>query len=81
MALRKSIGKASTGLNCYVVQHVYVPDGSDHDEVKFIGVFSSRQKARAAVKTLKTKPGFKRLGKFDVDKYSIDAIHWSTGFV
>jgi hypothetical protein len=81
MAEVKSRKNVTTGLNCYVVQHAYVPDGSENDEVKFIGVFSSREQARKAVKKLKTKPGFRRFGRFHIDKYSIDAIHWSTGFV
>lgn len=52
------------------------------EEIKFIGVFSTRQNARAAVAYLKTKPGFhKPVGRFFVEQCRLDEVWWNTGYV
>lgn len=67
-------------MEVYVLQHVHeFPDGSE--DVKFIGVYSSKELAQAAVERLKTKPGFHDhpLG-FHIDPYPVDTDHWTEGF-
>lgn len=45
----------------YVVTHTHALSGVA--EMKMIGVFTSRQRARDAVRELRTKPGFRRSPK------------------
>jgi hypothetical protein len=63
----------------YVVQHSYLPN--ECDETKFIGVYSTKKKAKKAIKKLKKKIGFKQYKKyFYIDKYPINKTHWIEGF-
>lgn len=64
----------------YKVDHVYEVD--DIEEVKFIGVFSSIEKAREAVNELILQPGFKDhpTDAFQINKIKIDRIGWVEGF-
>ena len=65
----------------FVVQHVReLGDGGE--DVKFVGVYSSRARAAAAVERLSTQPGFRETPDgFHIDAYTIDADHWAEGFV
>jgi hypothetical protein len=65
----------------FVLQHVHTrEDGSE--DVKFIGVYSSRQKADAAVARLGRQPGFSEAPEgFHVDEYRVDQDHWVQGYV
>lgn len=52
------------------------------EEIKFIGIFSSRKNARAAVAYLKARPGFRKAGgRFFVEPCSIDKVEWNTGYI
>jgi hypothetical protein len=64
----------------FVVQHSYEKaDGSD--EVKFIGVYCSRDSAQAAVGSLIAEPGFVDHAEgFFIDEYRLDETHWKEGF-
>lgn len=64
----------------YELEHVYEIDGEE--EVKSIGIFSSREKAKEAIRMLKSKPGFKdhSLEAFQIHKSKIDQIDWVDGF-
>ena len=64
----------------YVVQHLRDdPDG--YDDVKFIGVYSTRKKADDAVGQLKLLPGFIDVPEgFHVQQYEVDKDHWTEGF-
>lgn len=65
----------------YVVQHVHSRDDVD-DDVKFIGVYSSRENADAAVVRLSIQPGFSEtLDGFSVDEYPLDQDQWTEGFI
>ena len=65
----------------YVVQHVHSRD-DDNDDVKFIGVYSSRDNADAAVARLSLQPGFSEtIDGFSVDEYHPDRDQWVEGFV
>ena len=65
----------------YVVQHVHSRD-DDHEDVKFIGVYSSRENADAAIARLSHQPGFSEaIGGFSVDEYPLDRDQGAEGFV
>lgn len=65
----------------FVLQHVHSRDGGDED-VKLIGVYSSREKAGDAVARLSRLPGFSDVPDgFHVDEYRIDQDHWVEGYV
>ena len=63
----------------FVVQHLHEID--DVEDVKMIGVYSSRASAEAAVLRLSTQPGFRENpAGFHIDPYSLDQDHWIEGF-
>jgi homoserine kinase type II len=65
----------------FVLQHVARENTSEED-VKFIGVYSTRESAEAAVQRLLDKPGFRDDSEgFHIDEYSLDEDHWPEGFV
>jgi hypothetical protein len=77
---RKSIllGTLSSAKKVFIVFHgkgTYIDQ-----ELKFIGVFSSKKKAQSAVADLKLKPGFCSAGKFSTDAYYVDKVQWPEGF-
>ena len=64
----------------YVLQHVHSMDG-DVEDVKFIGVYSSREKAQAAVARLSCVPGFSEASDgFHIDEYQVDQDQWVEGY-
>ena len=63
----------------YVLQHLREDELSE--DVKFIGVFSSKVKADSAIMELKCQPGFKDYPDgFSVDEYTVDELEWKEGF-
>ncbi len=65
----------------FVLQHVHAWEGGGED-VKFIGVYSSREKAHAAAARLGRLPGFSEAPDgFHVDEYRVDQHHWIEGYV
>lgn len=66
----------------YVVQHEHPVLDGDAEEVKFIGVYSSREGAERAVERLRRAPGFVDWPEgFTIDAYRLDEDHWTEGFV
>ncbi len=65
----------------FVLQHVHsLEDGAE--DVKFIGVYSSRQNADAVVARLSKLPGFSDAPDgFHIDEYRVDQDHWVEGYV
>ena len=79
----------------YLVQHLHMlPD--EIEDVKTIGIYSSRETAEAAVDRLKHQPGFQDLPNlvdeadfsrpgtpegFYIDAYEIDSDHWESGYI
>jgi hypothetical protein len=64
----------------YVLQHVHSVDDRAED-VKFIGVYSSRENAQAAIIRLRHAPGFSEAPDgFHIDEYQIDKDQWVEGF-
>lgn len=65
----------------FVVQHVHQLAG-DNEDVKFIGVYATEEKARAAIARLTTQPGFSSVPDgFSIDEYELDKDNWQEGFV
>jgi len=65
----------------FVVQHVHTRDDGEED-VKFVGVYSSREKADAAVSRLSGQPGFADAPDgFSVDEYRVDKDQWVEGYI
>jgi hypothetical protein len=65
----------------FVLQHVHSREDGAED-VKFIGVYSSREKAEAAVVRLGRLPGFMDAPDgFHIDEYRLDQDHWAEGYV
>jgi len=64
----------------YVLQHVHsMEDGAE--DVKFIGVYSSRENAQAAIARLGHAPGFSdALAGFHIDEYQVDKDQWVEGY-
>ena len=65
----------------FVVQHEHeVAD--EVDDAKFIGVYSTRETAEAAVQRLVHAPGFADSPEsFHISEYQLDQDHWVEGFV
>lgn len=65
----------------FVVQHVRA-HGDGSEDVKFIGVYSSRANAEAAVARLSQLAGFTdATDGFSIDEYPLDRDHWTEGYV
>jgi hypothetical protein len=64
----------------YGLQHVHsLEDGGE--DVKFIGVYSSRENALAAIARLSRAPGFSdALEGFCIDEYQVDKDQWVEGY-
>ncbi len=69
----------------FALWHSYELEDDDgvHDEDKFIGIFSSREKAEETVEALKDKEGFRDhpLDSFTIDEMTVDSPDWTDGFV
>lgn len=61
----------------YVLQHVRELEGGAKD-VKFLGVYSSREKAQAATARLCQQPGS---NGFHIDEYELDKDQWIEGYL
>ena len=65
----------------FVLQHVHSQDNGA-DDIKFIGVYSSREKAQEAVTRLARLPGFVDDPEgFHIDEYRVDQDQWAEGYV
>ena len=64
----------------FVLQHMHTR-GDGVEDVKFIGVYSSREQAQAAVARLGRLPGFRDAPDgFHIDEYRVDQDHWAEGY-
>lgn len=64
----------------FLVHHIRELE-DDTEEVKFIGVFSTKENAIAAVDRIKSEPGFCDFPDgFDIEPQDLDRIGWLEGF-
>jgi hypothetical protein len=67
-------------MKIYVLQHVH-PTEDDAEDVKFVGVYSSRENAQAAIARLSQTPGFSEApAGFHIDEYQLDKDQWVEGY-
>ena len=68
-------------MKVYVLHHVHAhKDGSE--DVKLIGIYSSRESATGAIDRVRHAPGFSQMPEgFHIDEYPVDKDHWCEGFV
>jgi hypothetical protein len=67
-------------MRVYVLQHVHSLDDGTED-VKFIGVYSLRENAQAAIARLCQAPGFSETpAGFHIDEYQVDKDQWVDGY-
>lgn len=69
-------------MEVYFLEHVLEID--DYKEiVKHIGLFSTFDRAKEAMETLRFLPGFKEypLECFQINKIKVDEYEWKTGFI
>ena len=68
----------------YVLWHTHElkDDYGSHNEIKMIGIFSTEEKVRAAIKQLKDQEGFcdYPVSCFEIDEQVVDRISWAEGF-
>jgi hypothetical protein len=65
----------------FVLQHVHLQEDGVED-VKLLGVYSSRENAQAAVTRLGHVPGFCHdPDGFHIDEYRVDQDQWAEGYV
>lgn len=69
-------------MKIYHVEHVRMDAENEVADQKAIGFFSSREKALEAIKSVRNKPGFRKLkNQFRVDEYQVDQmVHALNGF-
>jgi hypothetical protein len=64
----------------YVLQHIHEM-GRGVEDVKLIGVYSSRENAQATIERLSRTPGFSdAVAGFHIDEYQIDQDQWVEGY-
>ena len=65
----------------FIVQHTH-KISDENEDVKLIGVYSSREHAELAVSRLQKQPGFRdNPSSFDIDEYQLDKDYWQEGFI
>lgn len=69
-------------MRVYVLQHSYLLDAQEEVyETKLIGVYSTQEKAEAAVVRLRRLEGFcDHPEDFYIDGYDVDEDNWTEGF-
>ena len=54
--------------------------GEEADDIKILGLFSTRERAEQAVRSASTQPGFvKALGSFHILQWPLDEKQWVNG--
>jgi hypothetical protein len=68
-------------MEVFLLRHVHeLPDGEE--DVKLIGVYSSRVLAEEAQKRAEMQPGFHETPTgFIIDPYKVNEDHWPEGYV
>lgn len=68
-------------MKVFVLQHVHQIT-SDQEDVKLMGIYSSRERAEEAQSRMIKLPGFSDAPDgFHIDEYEVDVDHWTEGYV
>lgn len=68
----------------YLLQHAYSYGKSlEHEEVKTIGIYSSKETAQAVIEKYRFLSGFNAydVSCFHIDRYILDDSDWKEGFI
>lgn len=69
------------GVEIFVLHHVHTFD-DDEEDVKLIGVYSTRERAQEAIKRTSKLPGFCDAPEgFSIDPYILDEYYWAEGYI
>jgi hypothetical protein len=67
-------------MELFVLKYVHEFENGEED-IKLIGLYSSEENARQAIKRLQRKPGFRERPRgFQLDPMELDRDHWVNGF-
>ncbi|ECF1703910.1 TPA: hypothetical protein JEL63_003289 [Salmonella enterica subsp. enterica serovar Enteritidis] len=67
-------------MNLYVLWHIHSED-MDNEEEEIIGVYTSEELAKAALKRSQSQLRFADPNsKLDIDSYTLDRDYWGDGF-
>jgi hypothetical protein len=67
----------------FMLSHTHEFDDG-HEDVKIIGLYSSREKAESVLANVRDQPGFRIFPEgFSIDEWRVDPDHigWSEGFI
>lgn len=68
-------------MKVFVVVHVHEIT-QDQEDVKLIGVYSTEERAKEAIRRSLLLPGFaESTDGFGIDAYEVDEDHWTEGYV
>lgn len=68
-------------MEVFILHHIHTFDDGEED-VKLIGVYSSKALAIAAISRLQKQPGFSETPEgFTISGYQLDIDHWIEGYV
>lgn len=74
------MGPTDTAMNVFILFHTAIHPENGED-VKLIGVFSSRSRAEKAIDQKKNEKGFcDHPNGFHIDELTVDRVQWSSGF-
>ncbi|MFE4957355.1 hypothetical protein ACFRCW_25525 [Streptomyces sp. NPDC056653] len=70
------------GIRHFESEEDFWADEEEGDDVKLLGVYSSRKKAQERIGEAKKLPGFSEEPNcFHIDSYTVDHDEWGEGFV
>lgn len=66
-------------MDLFVVHHIR--EIGETDEIKLVGIYSTRMRAEDAIRRLTPQPGFRDTpDAFHIDRYRVDEDYWREGF-
>ena len=72
-------------MNLYIAYYLTpapLDEDAGEDDIKILGLYSTKERAEQAVRSASTQPGFvKGLGKFLVHPWPLDQKQWVDGLV
>lgn len=68
-------------MEVFLLQHAHEKDDGEED-VKTVGIYSTRQLAEEAIERMRVQPGFKDAPDgFHINRYRVNEDHWVEGYV